>query len=310
VLSGTPAPNDESEYWAQVKMIDGVGNLVFNDNFYAFRNRYFYAIPLGCTGIKKWLFKKDMYAEFKDKIAQVAQVVRKQDCLDLPEQIHEIREVTLSNDEQAAYNRLKKDLVLKFSDETILASTALTEIMKLRQLTSGFCYGTGGFSHVIGKSKLNELKTLLEEIGNHQVIIWCNFKYEIQLLLRELGNHTTALWSGTVDKDRTIKTFQEGYYYEKDEQPFPVQYLIANPQSAAHGLSFTNCSYAIYFSMNYSYELQKQSEDRIHRIGQDNKCTYYYLVAKNTVDKTIYNTVRSKSDLSKQILDYLNCVGG
>jgi SNF2 family DNA or RNA helicase len=57
--------------------------------------------------------------------------------------------------------------------------------------------------------------------------------------------------------------------------------------------------------MNYSYELQKQSEDRIHRIGQNDKCTYFFLIAKNTVDKMIYNTVKNKGNLSKQTLDYL-----
>ena len=295
VLSGTPAPNNEAEYWAQTKMITGAGDEVFNDNFYAFRNRYFYSIPLGLTGQKIWKFNEDMRLEFNEKISEVASVVRKEDCLDLPDQVHEIREVTLSPPEQTHYDRMKKEYVLQFGDDTVLATSALVEVMKLRQLTSGFIYGDFGTAFM-GDSKLTELKALLEEIGDHQVIVWANFKTEIKAITEALPNKSVGLWGGMKDdRDNVIKLFKAGMF----------QYLIANPQSAAHGLTFTNCNYAIYFSMNYSYEMQKQSEDRIHRIGQNNKCTYYYLLAKNTIDKVIYNTVRKKGKLSTETLEYL-----
>ena len=293
VLSGTPAPNSEEEYWSQVKFITGSGDKLFNDNFYVFRSRYFYSIPVGNLQ-KIWKFRKQTLEEFQNKIATVAHVVSKADAVDLPEQVHEIREVILSGVEQKAYDDLKTELVLRFEDETVLATTSLVEVMKLRQLTSGFCYGEEG-THNIGCSKLKETDSLLEEIGGHQVIIWANFKEEIRLLLELLGRDAMALWSLTVNRDTVIKGFKAGDF----------QYLIANPQSAAHGLTFTNCNYAIYFSQNYSYEMQKQSEDRIHRIGQDNKCTYYHLIAKGTVDRMIHNTVKSKGDVSRATLEFL-----
>ena len=92
-----------------------------------------------------------------------------------------------------------------------------------------------------------------------------------------------------------IAGFKDGTY----------QYLIANPQSAAHGLTFVNCSYAVYFSLTYSYELAKQSQDRIHRIGQDSKCTYYYLIARDTIDEVVYKAVQEKKNLSESVLFYL-----
>jgi SNF2 family DNA or RNA helicase len=292
ILTATPAPNDNSEYWSQVKFITGPGNDIFNDNFYAFRGRYFFPIPLGRTGQNIWKFRKDTQSEFTDKLSEIAHVVRKQDAVDLPDQVHEIRHIELSKPERQVYDKLKNDLVLEFGDDMVLATSALVEVMKLRQLTSGFLYGET--VHQIGKSKLNELKDLLEEIGDNQVIIWANFKHEIATLIKELPN-SDALWSGSVDRDATIRNFQQG----------KIKYLVANPQSAAHGLTFTNCNYAVYYSLNYSYELQKQSEDRIHRIGQKWPCTYYHLIAKDTVDEVIYNAVNNKAELSKEVLNYL-----
>ena len=295
VLSGTPAPNDESEYWSQIKFITGPGNKCFNDNYYAFRNIYFHSIPLGLTGQKIFRFKSAMKDTFMQAMSPVTSVLRKEDVLDLPEQIHQIRKVYLSQTEMTAYKTLQRELVLRFENQTVLARTELTEVMKLRQLTSGFAYSDTGIVRT-GISKLRELRALLEEIGNHQVIIWANFQYEISSLLKELPS-SDALWSRTADRDleKIISGFKHNRY----------QYLIANPQSAAHGLTFTNCHYAIYFSLNYSYELQKQSQDRIHRIGQKEQVTYYYLVADKTIDEEIYKAVNRKMDLSKTVLRFL-----
>jgi SNF2 family DNA or RNA helicase len=264
VLSGTPAPNDRSEYWAQISFI--APNAAFSDNFFVFRNRYFTAKPLGRTGINLWNFTKDplLSAEFNERMSPVCDVVRKADAVDLPEQTHEIRKVELNKAERRAYETFRDELVLRFATEDVLASSALVEIMKARQLTSGFCYGQNGVHRVGRSKKLNELLSLLDEIGGKPVIIWCNFRQEIETLLEVLPD-SAALWSQTSDRQKVIEGFKSDKY----------QYLIANPQSAGHGLTFTHCSDAVYFSLAYSYELLKQSQDRIHRIGQDSKCTYF-----------------------------------
>jgi SNF2 family DNA or RNA helicase len=292
ILSGTPAPNDPIEYWPQIKVITGPGNKVFSDNFYSFRGYYCRSIPISPV-CKRWVFKKSMQKEFMDKMAEITHIVKKEDAVDLPQQIHIVRKVYLSDEEQNAYDTLKNDLVLRYAGQQILASSAVVEIMKLRQLTSGFAYTDSGFIKT-GTSKLYELKELLEEIGNNQVIIWANFQYEISLLLKELPD-SAALWSGTLDREETISDFKSGKY----------QYLIAHPASGAHGLTFTNCCYSVYFSMNYSYELTEQSINRTHRIGQIKPCTYYYILAHRTLDEAIYRAVHKKQELSNSILNYL-----
>jgi SNF2 family DNA or RNA helicase len=204
------------------------------------------------------------------------------------------RIVTLSPAEQKAYRTFKDELVLQFGHEVILASNALSEVMKLRQITSGFAYTDTGAAD-IGKSKMKELESLIEEIGpKKQVIIWANFKHEIRQLLTVLPD-SAALWSETANRAYAIDGFKSGKY----------QYLIANPQSAAHGLTLINCSDVIYYSLNYSFEQLKQSQDRVHRIGQDTKCTYHYLLAKGTIDEVIYRALIKKEKLSETVLSHL-----
>lgn len=326
ILSGTPAPNDRTEYWSQITFI--APGRAFSDNYYSFRGRYFVPRPLGRTGINLWDYTKDpaLQEEFNRRMALWCHVVRKVDAADLPDQVHEIRKVQLSKAERKAYTTFRDELVLRFASEEVLASTALAEIMKARQLTSGFCYGSKGV-HQTGKSKLRELLSLLEEIGvssghnydagkrdraetpgyiaahpaenenrraQKSVIIWCNFRHEIAEILQAIPN-AGALWAGTPDREKVIREFKNAQ--------FPI--LIANPQSAGHGLTFTHCCDAIYFSLNYSWELQKQSQDRIHRIGQHRKCTYYYLIAQDTIDEVIYSTVIKKQRISEEVLKFL-----
>mgnify|MGYP005851529553 CR=1 FL=1 len=325
VLSGTPAPNDRSEYWAQMSFV--APGEVFSRNFYSFRGRYFTARPLGRTGVNLYSFTKerDLADEFNEKMAPFTDVVSKETAVDLPEQVHEVRTVKLSKAEQAAYEKMRRELVLKLAGEEILATSALVEVMKARQLTSGFCYGDKGV-HQIGKSKLKELKELLEEIGvpnghysptgradlksetantanqtntemkstGRQVIIWCSFRHEMEIISQALKS--AAVFGGDDDqRSKAISDFQSG----------KKRYLIANPQSAGHGLTFVNCNYAIYFSITYSYELLKQSQDRIHRIGQKTKCTYYYLIAEKTIDQVIYDALSRKEEMSAKVLEYL-----
>ena len=298
VLSGTPAPNSLEEYWTQITFI--APRQAFPSSFYAFRGKFFEVgtgYAPGGRRFKKWTFREYMRQEFMDAMKPFAHIVRKADAVDLPEQIHEIRTVYLDHKEQAAYNAMRESMRIEYADKSAIALNAIGTIMKLRQITSGFAYCMDGVGETgtiqIGKSKLAELKELLEELGAEQVIVWCNFQDEVEQLTAELK--CPALWSGTKDRDEVIEGFKAGRY----------QYLVANPQTAGHGLTFTNCRYAVYYSLNYSYELWKQSMDRIHRIGQHWPCTYYYLIAADTIDKVIYDVLHSKRDLSDAVLEYL-----
>lgn len=297
-LSGTPAPNSELEYWAQAKFITGKGNTVFNDNYYAFRGKYFHAIPIGGNGlIKIYKCRKSLRGELLGNLDKISHVVRKADALDLPEQVCEAREVELSGGERSAYESLKNDLVLRLKDSLVLAATSLAEIMKLRQLTSGFVYVDQDKAETTGHAKLRELQGLLDEIGDSQAIIWTNFHHEVNMIKAVLKDKAVAVTGqdGNEDRDRSVKLFTDN----------SVQYLISNPACLGHGMTFANCHYAIYFSLSYSHELHDQSMNRIHRIGQNKKCTYFYLIAKNTIDETILSALQSKQKIAGDAMYYL-----
>lgn len=292
LFSGTPAPNSELEYWPQVRCLS---KNLFGTSFYAWRNRYCY--PSGYGGYE-WKLKKEEKERFLEKIGSVSRVVRKQDVLDLPERTEQVRTVTLSENEKTAYDRMERDLLFEFDGVESVAANVAVKIMKLREATAGFLIGEGGGIIPTGSSKLDALLELLEEIGNHQVIIWTQFHYEAGKI-RDALSRAAHLIDGTVTSqdvriDR-IRDFVAGR----------TKYLVAHPASLGHGVTLVNATYAVYFSLSYSYELHTQSMDRIYRKGQRNACTYYYLCAKDTIDKVILQALREKGKAAESVFEYL-----
>jgi len=290
VLSGTPAPNDESEYWGQIKFITGCGNKCFNDNYYKFRNKYCSQILLPGSQHVMYKFRQSMKSDLLKRMKPYVNVVRK-DVLNLPEPLPpQIRKIKLSNKELKAYESLKNDYILEVDGSVeALALTKLTEIMKLRQITSGFCYSDDGVTKKLGTSKLNELKNLLDEIGNNQVIIWYNFIAEANMISSSLKD--CIVYDGN---SQVIKDFKNGKF----------KCLLLNVKSAAYGLTFNNCSYNIYYSLDYSYESHEQSKNRIYRIGQKNNVVHYYLIADNTVDELIYRALINKWNKTQLAMEF------
>jgi len=291
LLSGTPAPNNNTEYWPQMRILDPS---LLSRSFYSFRSKYF--TPAGFGGFQ-WKENPSVRQDLLDKIATVSIVARKEDVLELPERTDRTVDVMLSPDERRAYEQMKDDMIVEVEENEICASNAAVKYMKLRSITSGFMFDEDRNVHTVGKSKLKALLELLEQIGDHQVIIWTTFQYEARAISEALRNES-AICNGTVkqsDKEEAIKDFKDGH----------IKYLIAHPKTIGHGVTLTNCTYSIYYSLSYSYEEYSQSRDRIYRKGQENKCTYYHLIAQNTVDRPILEALRGKGDASDAVLKYI-----
>jgi SNF2 family DNA or RNA helicase len=257
IMSGSPAPNDETEYWSQISFVkDGI----FQPSFYAFRNAYFYlargkqiignvyskevARRLFSQGFKYKLSPQGVKA-LATRMAPICFKARKEDCLDLPDQVDEIRSVDMGPHQLKAYTEMKNYLVAEIKNQQIAAPIALTKLMKLRQICSGFAMNSSGEALEIGENpKLKELREVLEETGNEQIIIWATFQHEIRTICKALGEQAVALYGETTDKDTVISDFKSG----------KTKYLVAHPRSAGHGLTFVNSHIQIFYSLDYSWE--------------------------------------------------------
>ena len=308
LMSGTPAPNGEHEYWGQMCFLeDGV----IPGDFQEFRNRFFYlsrgsgeSEQKSSVGHRPGLMMQEGWKikitnEKREKLAsQMSPWVHRVDKAlalpDLPPKVEQDRRIKLTADERNVYYNMKKHLLVEVNDVIITAPQMLTKLMKLRQQTSGFIYDQTSEAHWYGNSKIRELEAVLEELGDQQVIIWCEFKEEIEKLKEVVKGSSVTMYSQTESKADSLEQFQSG----------KAQYLLAHPKSAAHGLTFNNCSAMVYFNNSWSFENNQQTQDRNHRIGQEAEfCLYIYLVVEDTIDtELIYPALRDKAGVSEDML--------
>ena len=317
IMSGTPAPNSPLEYWAQMEFLQPG---VLHPSFFAFRNTYFHLQRGAQTmqlqpgqRVSRALMREIMSKGWKyeitqenlellmSKISPLISWAKKAECLDLPEQIDEVRHVEMGPKQRKAYREMEAELITEIKQQTITALIALTRIMKLREITSGFAIDVAGREVDIGDgTKMKELQEILEEAGRQPVIIWTCFRYEMvrvcEMLTEEYGEGCFRTLGGeTKDKEEAISAFQQG----------GAQFLVANPQSAAHGLTFVNCSLQVFYSLDYSLERYEQAKARIHRAGQVNKCTYVHILARGTIDEKILEVLRGKKDVNDIAYEYM-----
>lgn len=291
VMSGTPAPNSTLEFWTQVTFINPQ---LLGDNFYRFRNTYFYSYGFGNY---QWAISRENREKIMSKIKEQTIFFSKTDALDLPEQIFEKRYIEMDKTQKKVYEDMFNENIAYFKDKVSISPTELAKLMKLREITSGFMFDDKKDMVDISAKKLDILMEVLEEIGDRQATIFCNFKWEIKKLKERLGDKAVTL-SGDVPqrkKDKNIQMFKDNI----------VQYLIANIASAGHGLNLQNCNYVIYFSLSYSNEQHKQSQDRFHRHGQRNNVTYFYLLMKETIDEILYKVLVKKTNLLDECMRIL-----
>lgn len=309
ILSGTPAPNDESEYWTQMSFLS---DDIFPQNFFGFRHRFFTLTRGDFVMQSHGLSKKELgslmkrgfkyrllenrRAEFFGKMTPYVSWIKKEDVLDLPDQIDEVRTIELGPDQRKAYNQMKYQLITEIQGQDVVATVALAKLTRLRQIISGFSKSdTGDIVCLKENPKLRELESTLQEIGNHQVMIYAEYHKEIDDIKKLLGEKSSVLDGRTDDKNEVIRLFKEG----------EIQYLICHPLSGGVGLSFNGCDYMVFYSMSYSSENYIQARGRIMRALKKNNATYIHLIAENTLDEVIFKVVKEKRDKMDIIKEFL-----
>ena len=300
ILTGSPVTKSPMDLFSQMEFLDP-GILGFK-SYYAFQGRY--AIvqrrTLGSHSFNHVVGFRRL-DELTEKLQEHSFRVRKEDCLDLPDKVYMSRRVELTKEQSYAYAQMKH-LALVRLDNGELATTknVLTQIMRLQQICLGHLTDDDGVVHELPSNRLDELLNICDEIQG-KAIIWATWTRDIRSIANALRDrydvHSVAKLHGeTPDSERQqiVESFQD--------RQSDLRFLVGHPKTGGFGLTLTAANTVIYYSNSYDLELRVQSEDRAHRIGQENKVTYVDLLAPDTIDEKIVGALRSKIRIADQIL--------
>jgi len=148
-------------------------------------------------------------------------------------------------------------------------------------------------SHEKEKALLEILEDAIPGVG--RVVIFCRFRHDIDRLDAAIKWPHYVLDGRSLPKDRQeiLDNFKAS----------PQSVLIAQVAVGSLGIDLSCASVAVFYSVDYSLSNYLQSRDRLHRIGQVNRVTYYSLVARKTIDEKVYRALSKKENLARTVLD-------
>jgi SNF2 family DNA or RNA helicase len=224
----------------------------------------------------------------------------KNDVLALPEKEYQTLYTHLSGKQLEMYKTLSEELVIEITNskrEIVLdeSNALLKKLLRLTQIASNPYLIDKNYNETPSKfSILDDLVNTLI-LSGEKVLIWTNFVENIVLLKKRYKKYFPLVIYGNIsirDRSEYIKEFQ---LTETN------RIMILNPSAAREGITLTRANNAIYLDRNFNLVDYLQSQDRIHRISQDKKCTIYKIIAKGTIDEYIDNFV----DVKKEIAGFL-----
>jgi len=298
IMTGSPVTKNPLDLFSQCEFLDP-NHLDFT-SYYAFRNRYAEMKTLHISGrsIQVVSHFKNLN-ELSDRLQTFSYRVLKEDCLDLPSKIYMRREIELSKEQKKLYEQMRKEALATLNGKTVTTMTALTQLMRLHQITCGHFSADDGTIQNIKNNRLSELMNIIEEIEG-KAIIWAHYQHDVQTIVNEIekkhGPGSVVHYYGKTlpeQREKAIKNFKTN-----DE----CRFFVGTPQTGGYGLTLVAANTVVYYSNGYDLEKRMQSEDRAHRIGQDKSVTYIDIIAEETVDNKIVKSLRKKINIASEVM--------
>ena len=298
IMTGSPVTKNPLDLYSQCEFLDPY--CLDFASYYAFRNRYAEMKTANFYGRSVQIVARFRHLdELAEKLKPFSFRVLKEECLDLPEKTFMKRTVELTKEQTEVYAQMKKMALAIFNGKAVTTKTALTQIMRLQQITCGHFTADDGSMQDIKNNRVDELMNVLDEIEG-KVVIWAHYQYDVKKIIKEIqkvhGPGSVVDYYGMTPKEIRQNNIEK---FQNDDA---VKYFVGTPATGGYGITLTAASNMIYYSNGYDLEKRLQSQDRIHRIGQKKPVTYIDLIAEDTVDNKIVKALRKKINIASEVM--------
>jgi SNF2 family DNA or RNA helicase len=299
ILTGSPVTKSPLDLYNQCFFLDPW--LLNQQSYYAFRTRYAICKKINVNGRQiEIVAGYRNLGELSEQLKPFSFRCLKDDCLDLPEKTYMKRVIQLTEEQQKVYDQMKKLALAELNGKLTTTVNAITQIMRLHQITCGHFKSDDGSTQTLKSNRLDQLLDVLSEMEG-KAVIWAHYRYDIEVIVeaikKEYGDKSVVTYFGdtsTDDRQKAIKSIQD--------PNSPVRFIVGTPQTGGYGITLTGASTMIYYSNGYDLEKRQQSEARIDRIGQMKNMTYIDIIAEKTIDEKIVAALRNKVNIASQVM--------
>lgn len=298
-LTGTPMPHSPLDVFAQYRALD---QAIFGASFTAHRNRY--AIMGGYEGKEVLGMNPEHLDELHEKCYRFAFRVKADDVLDLPALLDDqYLSVTMSGAQAKAYTDMQNELAAEFPGISVeemavrmvqgesVAPNAMVGMLRLRQITGGGLKDDiSGRTVVLGDAKRKLLKEWMADFpADEPLVVFAEFTHDVGVIrevAEELGRR-----HGEVSGRRNDLTADS-------EFPPDLDVMAVQIASGGSGVDLTRACYGCYYSVGYNNGDYRQSRKRLHRPGQTRPVRFWHLLAEDTIDTKVYETLEERQETS------------
>lgn len=275
LLSGTPCSGKYENLWTQCKLL---GWDISKTKFY---NNYIITRQIDVGG-----FYKDIvvgYRNVNDLKLELkkhgAIFMKTEEVMDLPNQVDQ----QICVNKNSYYRSFEKNSYVQIGDNELVGDTSLTKLLYMRQLCG-----------IYSKEKLQAFEDLLVST-NDRLVVFYNFTEELNIL-KAIATSNGRRCSEVNGFRKTLDNYEQ-----YDDSITFVQY-----QAGAMGLNLQKANKIIYFTLPLgkgSSGLWEQSKKRIHRIGQNKTCFYYYLLVKDSIEEWNLSLLKEGKELTDALFE-------
>ena len=230
-----------------------------------------------------------------DKIAPYCYQITKAECLSIPPKRYADHYFSLTEEQYEHYTDIAEQLMFGLDE---LQPEAVYRLFSGTQAVAA-----GKLVHVDGHIHTEpffaspwdnpRVTALLNCLGNEKTIIYCKYTSEIEdvchVLTDTYGPGTVVRFDGNISRrtrQQSIEQFRG-----------PAQYLVANRGCAGYGLNLQHCHHIIYYNNDWDLATRIQSEDRVHRFGQEHEVQIDDIVASGTIEVRIADCLARKVNM-------------
>ena len=290
LMTGTPTPNGPTDAYGLAKLV----NNAFGESFINYRARCMEKVSMW-----KWVPRPGSH-ESAHRLMQPSVRFAIEDCIDLPDQLVELRDVEFSPQQQQAYDTLKRQLVLYLQEgKQITAVNEAVLRLKLIQIACGAVYDA---DHAINRVDAAPRIAVLHEIiaewaSNGKIIVFAPLTSVVKLLYEELSkDYSCAVITGAVPPKERAEIFRD---FQDAADP---RILIADPGTMSHGLTLTRAACIVWYAPTDRTELYLQANKRIDRPGQT-KTNIVVQLAATKIEREIFRRLERNETMQGLVLE-------
>ena len=276
-LTGTPVMNHPDELIAQLRII---GRLEEFGSGARFKRRFQGA---GAEERIHWHLRRTCFVRRlkKDVLPQ------------LPEKRQVVVPVALENERE--YRLAERDVIawlqeqpLELSDleakvQATLRAERLAQLNTLRRLA--------------GRGKLGAALAWIDDFlaSEEPLVVFASHRELQEMIVQRFPAALHVVGADKAEeRDRAVHAFQD---------PDGPQLIVCSTRVAGQGITLTRASNVAFLDLEWSPAMHDQAEDRLHRIGQRDAVTAWYLLAAETIDESMAEVLARKRGIVGAVTD-------